>query len=232
MSISSPTSAAYYSGYEVDKVVRVYEGTYASADLITRSGFSTAYVYRFAHDLDRPMMCDIIQSTDGGTTWDSGVGSFAFCDSTYVYIFSGFSASISDTMYKIYGTWIDDYDATNPTIDTVSYTSEPTQFDSRLNYQKVERYGELSFDPGTFGSTQTRTITHNLGYTPNVKVFFEAFSGEVWPLNIGGARNPVLYDSAQDECAAEIYSTYIDVTMYRYSNATRRAWYRVYYDAN
>lgn len=232
MSLTTPTGASFISGAGVDKLVRIYEGSYTTGDLATRTGsIYNVLVYEIPHDLDRPMICEVITSDDGGTTWDTATEAYAFCDSEKVYIYEGLGGPAGTRNYKVFCTWIDDYDNSNPTITTQSYTSEPTQFDSRLNYQKIFMQGELSFSAGTLGSTQTRTVTHNLGYTPNAKVFFESFSGEVWPMHIGGAGNGLLYDYAQDECSAEIYDTYMDVTMYRFSNAVRRAWYRIYYDA-
>lgn len=226
-------NVAFYSGFEVDKVVRVYTGQYSSGDLITRVGdFATAYVHRIPHDVGRPMMCEVLTSSNGGASYDSGVSQVAFSDSSYVYIFHGYATTGTPVDYKVYCSWIDDYDDTNPLVETQQYTSEPVQFDSGANYQKIRDQDVLSFTPGTFGATETQTIDHDLGYTPNVKVFFEAFSGEVWPLNIGGARNPLLYTSTQDECQADIYDDRVEITYYKFSNDTRRAWYRLYYDAD
>lgn len=226
-------NAAFYSGFSVDKVVRIYTGRYTSSDLITRVGdLGTIYVHRIPHDVGRPMMCEVMTSVDGGNSYDSGISKVAFSDSNYVYIFDGYSAVISDTYYKVYCSWIDDYDTTNPLVTTQQYTSEPKQFDSSLNYQKIKDQNVRTFSAGTFGATETITIDHDLGYEPNVKVYFEAFSGEVWPLNIGGVRNPLLYVSTQDECGAEIYDDRIEITYYKYSNQARRAWYKIYYDAD
>lgn len=234
MAIVDTSEVAFSSSFAVDKVVRIFTGSYnAATDVITRAGTFTAYCYRIAHGLPRPVACDIITSTDGGTTWNDGGttnGKVAFSDSTYIYILDSIAALGAGTVqYKVWCSWIDDYDSTNPLIDVISYDDQPVQFDSRLNYQKVFANGVASFTPGTFGSQQTNVITHSLGYTPNSKVFFEAFSGEVWPLNAGGQFQ---YDNAQDECELFIYTNRIEITMSRYSNSNRRAWYRIYYDAN
>lgn len=219
--------------YNADKVVRVFTGSYSSGDLITRVGsLATAYVFRIAHGLTRPVICDLITSTDSGTTWDLGIGKIAFSDSTYIYIFHGYATTGTPVTYKVYCTWIDNYDGTNPSVGVITYSANKIAYDSRSNFQKIAQQGEVSFTPGTFGTSQTQTITHSLGYQPNAKVYFEAFSGEVWPLNIGGTRNGFLYDGPQDECEANIYINTLDIKYYKYSNATRRAWYRIYYDAN
>lgn len=218
--------------YSVNKVVRIFTGQYTSGQLTTRVGdLGTIYVYRIPHNLPRPVTCDLITSTDGGTTWDMGINKLAFSDNTYIYIFHGFSAS-GPVDYKVYCSWIDNYDSSDPSIEAITYGSNPVQFDSRLNYQKIHSQGVTSFTPGTFGATEVDSVNHSLGYTPNAKVYFEAFSGEVWPLNIGGARNPFLYDGSQDECQCEIWPDRIDITLSKFSNTTKRAWYRIYYDAD
>lgn len=218
---SSASDVAFASATPIDKIVRIFTGTYQSADLITRVGdIATAYVYRIPHGLPRPVACELITSTDGGTTWDLGINKIAFSDSTYVYIFHGYAAS-GPVMYKAYCSWIDDYDSTNPLIDRINYAEQPIQFDSRANYQKIYDQDEITVNG-------TTSITHPLGYAPNSKVFFAAFSGEVWPLNYGGVRNAYLYDSTQVEAKNEIYSDRIDIT----TSASARCWYRIYYDAD
>lgn len=220
------------STLNVDKIIRVFTGSYVASDLTTRVGsLSTAYIYTIPHGLTRPVACDIMTSTDAGETWDMGIGKLAFSDSTNIYIFHGYSAS-GPVEYKIYCSWITDYDDTNPLIDTELYTTQNIQFDSRINYQKLYSEGELSFTAGTFGASETNTVTHDLDYQPNAKIYFEAFEGEVWPMNFGGAKNFYTYDGSRDECSTEIYDDRIDVTLFKFSDAIRRAWYRIYYDSN
>ena len=128
--------------------------------------------------------------------------------------------------------WIDNYDTTNPEITAVTYPDNNVLFDSRANLNKVAFQDELTYSPGTFGASEVLTVTHSLGYAPNVKVFFEPFAGEVWQMNTGGTGNGFLYNAAQDECQAEIFANTLSITAFKYSNATRRVWYRIYYDTN
>ena len=238
--VSNATKVSYFSGYINDKLVRVFTGSYnAATDLTERAGdLGPIYVYRIAHGLTRPVFCELLWSDDGGTTfYDMGVGNLAgsakiaFSDSTYVYIFHGYSTAAATITYKVYCSWIENYDATDPLVDTISYTNAPIQFDSRLNFQKIYLQDELSFTPGTFGTTETQSISHPLGYTPNVKFYFEPFTNEVWPANGGGSSNFFLYDFEQDEAELEIYDSRVDFIINKFSNATRRGWYRIYYDA-
>lgn len=223
MSLTDNMDRVAFSGrHTTDKIVRIFTGTYDSGDLETRvGGLGTIYVYKIAHGLTRPVFCDLITSTDGGTTWDLGISKIAFSDDTYVYIFHGFATTGTPVDYKVYCTWIDNYDATDPLVDVQTYSSNPVQFDGRLNYQKVHSQDVVTID------SATEVITHDLGYTPNAKVFFEALPNEVWPLNIGGASNPFLYESTQVEAGAAIYDDRLEITT---DSGSARCWWRIYYD--
>lgn len=231
---TNAASVAFSSTFGTDKLVRVFTGSYNGATQTTLRGGSV-YVYTIPHGLTRPVFCELLHSDNGGSTFadgglpaSGGVARLAFSDSTNIYIFHDYVASGIVT-YKVYCSWIDDYDGTNPLVTTQSYTDVQTQFDSRLNYQKIASTPVLSFS-GVGSSTQS--VTHPLGYAPNAKVYFEAFAGEVWPLNAGGASNTFLYDFVnQDECSLEITSSLLSVTMDKQSAGTRRAWVRGYYDA-
>lgn len=244
MAIAEPQNVAFSSFSGIDKVVRTFTGSYnAATDLTSRnytSGGSplTAYFYRIPHGLTRPVFCELITSDDGGTYYvdggnsSGGIGHIAFSDSTYIYIFHSIISPGTGTInYKVWCSWIDDYDGTNPSIETISYTDQPIEFDSRENFQKLAMPQQLlTFSAGTFGSTETQNVIHTLGYTPNTKVFFEAFSGEVWPLNAGGTSNIFRIDDSQDEAYISITSSLVSVSMDRFSNTSKRAWVRVFYD--
>lgn len=232
----------YYSGASLDKVVRVFTGTYSSGDLIARVGsLGTIYVYRIAHGLSRPVFCDLLWSTNSGATWyDNGSytiggtpdGKLAFSDSTYIYIFHGYATTGTPVDYKVYCTWIDDYDGTNPSVTTQSYTDNQVQYDARLNYQKLYTLTPLTIPAGTFGSTNTQSVIHDVAQVINAKAWFEPFSGEVWPVVAGGASNLFYYDSAQDEAYISIDNNSVDLSVDRFSNASRRAWIKAYYDGS
>lgn len=238
-------NVAFYSGYSVDKIVRIFSGSFVTGtDTITRSytlaaSPNSVSFYRIPHGLTRPVACEMLWSVDNTTFLDGGVfnssnySTIAYSDSTYVYIFvplSSGGAYAGTVYYKVWCNWIDDYDTTNPWVTPITYSDNPLQFDTRENYQKIYTYGELSFAAGTAGSQSTQSVTHPFTYYPNAKVFFEAFSNEVWPLNSGGTTNPFLVDDTQDTCQLSIGSSTVDVTLERFSNTVKRAWYKVYYD--
>ncbi len=247
MSLSSNVNEiSYYSEYSIDKIARIYTGSYNSAtDVISRNytlagSPYTVYLYRILHGMTRPLACELQWSIDGGVTYIDGgaysapaVSKIAFSDSTYVYIFDAQGiAGVGTVNYRLYCSWIDNYDNTNPLETVETYSDVPQQFDSRENYQKIQNQDVVSFTPGTFGAIETQVIANPLGYTPNVKVWFEAFAGEVWPLNAGGTSNLFLVDDAQDESSLSIGTNNFSITMRKFSNTTKRAWYKQYYDAN
>lgn len=239
--VSNANNVNFASNFDVDKIVRIFTGSFDSAtDVITRTYTFAASpldvdFYEIPHHLGRPVFCELQWSLDNEVWLDGGVynlssqSSIAISNSESVFIFS--PTTSGTVYYRVYCSWIDDYDSTNPLIETVSYTDNPIQFDSRVNFQKIHSQGELSFSAGTLGSQETLTATHGLGYVPNAKVWFEAFLNEVWPLNAGGLSNNFLVDDEQDECELSINLDFINVTFYRYSNTVKRAWYKIYYDA-
>ena len=238
---SNINDVAFASSLTIDKVVRIYSGSFnAATDLITRNYTLAAApnpvnFYRIAHGLTRPAACESMWSLDNSIFYDGGLqnssnqSSIAYSDSTYIYMFT--PVAVGTVYYKIWCSWIDDFDTTNPSIAYEVYPDNPVQFDSRENYQKISDQNVLTFTAGTFGATETQSVSHSFSYIPNAKVWFEAFAGEVWPLNAGGATNPFLIDDAQDECQLSIDSNSIDVTLTKFSNASKRAWYKCYYDA-
>lgn len=233
------TKANYTTQYTVDKIVNVIQGSYTSSALVTEthtlSGIGTTiYFFRVPHGFNRPVFCDLLTSTDNATFSDDGVsgGKIAISDSTYVYILDGIGApSGGTTYYKIICTWIDNYDTTNPTIQPFQSPYKNTQFDSRNNYQKIYLQDVIRFSGGTFGATETATVNHNLGYTPNYKVWFEGLSGKVMPINFGGATNAFNFDDAQNECDSKMDSTKLSLQTSDFSGASFKAWYKIYLDS-
>lgn len=237
MAIENNTDkVSFYSGYSVDKIVGVWEGSYDKSTTSSRGGgfFSTIYTFPIAHGFTRPVFTQLLWS-ENGTNWADGgsqIGSnstIAISDSTNIYIVT--SSNSGTQYYKVIAYWIDGYDNTNPLVSEYTSSQSKLYFDSRQNVQKIASEGSTTYDPGTFGSSQTVSIPHSLGYIPNAKAFFEPISGEVWPLVAGGAQNPFNYSASIDEAYLRTYSDRLDVVILRFSNSTRKIWYRIYYDA-
>lgn len=222
----------------VDKVVRTYIGVFdAATQTTTVTGDAGSFnVYTIPHDLPRPMLLDMQWSLNGTTWYDPGVldssnrSGLAYCTNTDIKIISPVASGI--VYYRVWGLWIDNYDGSDPSVEIESNDDSPLVYDSRYNLQKIYDQNQLSVAAGTLGSTQTITVSHSLNYTPNVKAWFEPFEGQIWPLNSGGLSNPYVIDFAQDEAYARIYDNKVDFIFVRFSNASRRAWYRIYYDQN
>lgn len=219
--------------FDIDKIVGVWEGSFNRAtDVVSRVGDAgTIYVYRIAHGFTRPVFADLMFTTasgfvDGGSADSNGETSLAFSDSTYIYIISSLFAPAVGTMrYKVLATWIDNYDDSNPSVTPYKSPTKDINFDSRLNYQKIQKQGAL-----TFNSATLQTVTHSLNRLANFRVFFESFPNEVWPMHSGGASNPFLYDNNDmSECSAVMKINTMDIEMFVVPTP-RRAWYKIYLD--
>jgi len=229
MSLSSNArDVAFFSGYKVDKIVNVFEGSFDAGSATTVGGYLKRH--SFPHGYTRPVFTKLIWSTDdvnwvdGGYSYRSGDASFypsiAYSDASDIFILTGLTSGT--VYYKVIATWIHNYDGTDPAIDSFISPNAVTTFDSRLNYQKIKETGMVT------GTGADIPIIHDLGYYPNARVYFEAFSGEVWPANAGGASNYFLYDFVNQEELQ--FHTTTDSLILESTPSGRDIWYTVYYD--
>ena len=238
--VDNVAGVSFFGGYNIDKVVNVLEGSYNLADTDIRSGdLATLDEYTVPHGFTRPVFTEIFWSLDGDSYRPGAsyldFGAIAVSDSSNVYIltYDSFNMFPTGTIdYKIICTWITDYDNTNPLVDSFQYPDNPIAFDGRTNYQKIYKEGSFTYPPGTLGSNYSSQIEHALGYRPNAKAWIESIAGEVWPMNTGGVANRFLYDSSQDEMSMIIQDDYVELDVLRFSNQSRKVWYKIYYDTN
>lgn len=246
--ISNEANVAFATAFSIDKIVDVWEGNYNRATQVTVRSYTylgapyNVYFYRIPHGFNRPVFCDLLWSTDGVTYVDGGSAStsfsgvsIAFSDSTYIYIYDSQGAAAAGTArYKVIAFWIDNYDTTNPAVNSFLSPNGQTNFDSRLNYQKISQQAasNFTFTSGVL-SEPTNVVGHTLGYRPNFRVFFEAFPGEVWPMQYGGTTNPFNFADIELECRAKVSTTALSITLTHPVSSTitaARAWYRMYLD--
>lgn len=230
--VSNAHNVAFSTRWPSDKIVGVWEGTFNRATDVTKitGSFGDIYVYKIAHGFNRPLAVDLLWKisggwADGGSTDTAGDISIAYSDSTYIYIVSSlFATAVGTFYYKVIANWITDYDNTNPLVASYVSSNKTKLFDTSVNYQKIYAQDVLSFT-----ADGVKPGSHNLGYRPNFRVFYEAFSGQVWPMYAGGSSNPFLYDAAMVECAAWVDAANVNVYLSTVSG-TKRAWYKVYLD--
>jgi hypothetical protein len=236
--VDNVADVAFASAFNIDKIVDVFEGSYNKATQTTTrtSGFlSTIYVHSFSHSFTRPVFTSILWSedqitwVDGGGSLPSNNSAISFSDSSNIHIAT--TSNVGIMYYKVIAYWIDGYDSSDPLVPAFTPSVSKFVSDSRENCQKIAAEDDTTYSPGAFGATETVPVNHNLGYIPNAKAFFEPISGEVWPMNAGGLSNVFLYDFNQDEAYLQITSTQLNIFVVKFSNATRRIWYKVYYDA-
>lgn len=233
LSTSEATKVNFYSGYNIDKIVRVDEGSFDASAATTIGGFLKQH--SIAHGYSRPLFTDLLWSTDNSTWIDGGTGqaagthdsSISYSDSTNNYILT--TKTTGTIYYKVIGYWITDYDGTDPSVADYDTPNNTIQFDSRVNYQKI-----FNQDVEDISRGGTSVVAHNLLYYPNFRVYIEAFSGEVWNMNFGGASNPFLYDLA-NQAEAEAFVDTTSMTL-KFSSGgtwggTRKMWHKIYYDS-
>jgi hypothetical protein len=228
--ISNKSNVSFATELPIDKIVGVYVGGYENSQTTTLGGF--LYQYAIPHGFGRPVFCDLLWSIDGVNYADGGSGlisgnsGVAYSDSNNIYVTTTYNAG--SIQYKVIATWIDYYDTSDPAISPELSTVNNFYFDSRKNYQKIYQQGSETVS-GTSGSFSR---VYSLDFNPNVKVFFEAFPGQVWPSIGGGLSNPFLYDFAlQYECETTNTSSSLTVTLSGGgSSVSSKAWYRVYLD--
>jgi hypothetical protein len=177
----------------------------------------------------------VLISSDGVTYYDgnsafTGAGAIPYSDSTKLYILTNVSSGT--IYYKLVCSWIDDYDTSDPAITPVFQPVSGTPiFDSRDNYQKIFKQGV--FTASSLAADNLATIDHNLGYSPNYKLYIEAFSGQVWPESAAGVSNFWNYDpNHQSEVTAITTTSQLKMDCFLpASGHTTRVWYRIYLDA-
>lgn len=222
-----------YSEKATDKIVAVYTGSFNSNTAPTLGGFLPYTTIN--HGFTRPVFVKAQFSKDNATWSDmnsrspfdgSSTNGIAYSTASQVFILV--DGAQGTVYYRILAFWIDNFDASNPLVPPTTGTQSQVYFDSRLNAQKIFKQGVQTLN----GVNGTATITHNLGYEPNVRVYNEMLPNQVWPANFGGVKNPWVYNIDMTECEVQITST--DVKIFfggSVSSPPARFWYIIYYDA-
>jgi len=229
MAVADTQVVSLASSLPTDKIVKVITGSFATASAARQQDEFASDVYSkvtIPHGFTRPVFTKLRWSVDNTNWVDGGLGQLqsaplvqciTYSDSTNVVLLSTDLGTYT-IYYQIICFWIDDYDTTNPLVDSFFAPDKPIAFDSRLNYQKIVQQGVATING-------TSTITHNLGYKPNAWVYFESNTGQVWPVIIGGASNAWFYlYSTQKEIEYSISTSVINIT----TTGSCRVWYRIY----
>lgn len=223
---------ALSSEFPTDKIVKVLSGSFDTATAPKQQdsfGTDVFAMHKISHGYTRPVFTKLKWSLDGVNWVDGGLGQLEsdpliFCTT---YSTSSDVAVIATLLfgivhYEVICFWIDDYDATDPEVDSFfGYTAKPFAFDSRLNYQKIIKQVDTPV-------ASSISIPHNLGYVPNAWVYFESNPGEVWPAILGGIGNIWLYNYAtQAEMEYAITDQAVNIDIYN-APYDIRVWCRIY----
>lgn len=231
MSLTDFTNTAFTSTKPADKIVGVYEGSFdTTSGVVPLIGGYIGYT-SFAHTFTRPVFTKLQTSFDQVNWRDENSNqAYSISYSTSTEIFVLHAPDNGTVYYRVIAFWIDDYDSTNPSVAPTVGSQSNIYFDSRLNYQKIAFQDEVTIPAATI--TQTDTITHNLGYKPNVRVYVESYPGEVWPATYGGITgNYWDYSFSMVQSEVKVYDNTVDILSGGGLSAPEaRMWYRIYYD--
>ena len=227
--------------YKTDKIVFSKTG---SVDISTlpdkfNDGFWVVKKLEIPHGMTRPLFINFRFKIDADTKWRTG-GSAEDClgysDSTYLTIMIN-NITTGTLYYEVFGSWIDDYDATNPLVNVTNIISTKL-FDSRLKYRKIILDSSVVLPGGAgIGSTEI-SIPHTLGYSPTYQVYFDGMPNEVWQSHSGGLQDPWGISNigglAVDDSDCYVRSTTTDLVISVYGRNFGvddvKVWYRIFGD--
>lgn len=230
------------SQIETDKIVFSKEGSVNIASLPDEynDGYWVVKKLAIPHGMPRPLFIHFRFKIDADTNWRTG-GSAEKCigysDATNLVILVN-NITTGTLYYEVFGSWIDNYDSTNPLVNIVQPASD-VLFDSRLNYRKIAKQGMKEI----LGDGSLNNIPHGLTYTPYYEVYFDGRVGEVWQTHSGGVQDPWAIDNIGGspldacDCYARANGTNLRVGGHSrvsapsYANQNIKIWYRIFGDA-
>lgn len=238
---------SFTSLYNSEKIVKVFDGSFRyDTDTTARTFDSyTTEVYVIPHGFTRPVFTELWWSLDdvnyfvgaGNTDSTNAAYGISFSDSTNIYILMVQNAapisSGTTIYYKIVCSWITDYDNSDPLID--AFTDYPStyrfNFQSRYQTVMIAKEGVLTLSTASVGFDDVvETEAHGLDYVPFVKAYYNAYPGEVWPLNSGGVRNPYLV-GVSSQVEAVVFTSSSEVIAHavmKAGNGDVKVWYMLF----
>jgi hypothetical protein len=108
-------------------------------------------------------------------------------------------------------------------------------FDTTVNYQKIYMEGSAALSIANPNARTTTSITHNLGYIPNVRVWFTNASGKICPA-VGEIGEQLLGgDFVSHMCRYRVNTTTLTLVLDRVITVgptiNSTLYYRIYLDA-
>lgn len=226
--------------YEIDKIIATYSGTIASS-APTSGGGSTTASASHTHGFGDSTYYQGVFSVDGGTTWNDFGADIPYTGGTYLAIQTvEVDAVVTTTAATVTVTNFYDYANSRGVAYTVQYKLylmakntmaspitpsnqvENTNFDTRLNYQKVAFSGSTTLNVSA-GSTGSTSVAHNLGYVPNVRAF--------WFDSGSSTTCRSIRNYAQVKIGTSNVTFYTDQGGFSGFGVNGTIQYRIYYDA-
>lgn len=221
-SITDAKSMILNTDYPIDKIIFLESGS----TTVAATGTSDTY---YNHGLpDLPLLKGTWSLTSDFTvSYDMGNPLYAdtddvivSCHSTstqYRVIINNNSASSKTVYWRIYG--VTDEDTTSE-YEATSSTADDFIFNTDYNYTKLYMTGDADI------SSATVNVSHNLGYRPQVDVWYEAASipGEYLHWSLGFSDDLGLYNTVR------ITTTTLDFVKGTFPGQPTKYKYRIYLD--
>lgn len=165
------------------------------------------------HSFGVPVFLQMSYSTDGGATWQDQhvtipdlstpsapvfqtVDVGCYCTSAQmVMVASNWTTSDQTIQYRIVPIW---NDRQSQVVSVTRPTGEGLLFSTKYSLPKIYLDDEITISVPN-GSSDQPIVTHDLGFVPNARIWYEPVSGELWPLspiqysNFDGGPGTILY---------------------------------------
>lgn len=233
--MANPTDFLLNTDYEMDKITYFYEGkisgTYANinhdlpfAPLVfgvwsKTSDFSEPHSFSYANIQD-PLTDEHIIESVGITSNKVSSGNYIYVDKNY---------TPGDIYVRIYGFEPDDSYAN---VGSTSKKAKEFILNTDYNYRKIAKKGKVEVAHTEGGATyfDPVTIDHNLGYKPQVMVWYEAKIDSSFSV-VEELKGSVLYTQNSPFYIGVMIDNK-SITIYPNQTNFEKMWihYRIYYD--
>lgn len=234
-SIAMPFSnISLLTKYKTDKIVFSKTGSVDISTLPEDASFGNLKYLSIPHGMPRPLFITFRFKIDADTEWRTGGSAeivLGKSTATDLVLIMGYDLTIGTIYYEVFGSWIDDYDNTNPLVNVSNLVSNKL-FDSRLNYRKIILQDSIDI-PGDYSIIN---IPHGLLYSPYYQVYFDGLPNEVWQTHSGGVQDVWNPDGSFSDCIVKSSSSNLVISGHGrtypplYDNEDIRVWYRIFGD--
>lgn len=239
---------AFFSGDKIDKIIGVHEGSISVGAPTSLQGFLSSSDV-FFHEFGDSAYFQGIFSSDGGTTWNDFGAQTPFVGAFPLPAFQTLdcNAKVTTTQLIVKATsWYDSGNSRSSSY-TLQYkvaliaknsmaqpvnplpTNEKLSLLTSFNYQKIALPGTASFLVAS-GSSQTKSVTHGLGYFPKVRGWWFDASDPATCQPLVPDATGILYVQPEVRIGTNDVTFVVDATGSSGVATNGNLEYRIYYD--